>query len=423
MSDLKEKILSNTRKSILSFVVATVVSFGAIGSMPVSAQETAASASGSVVDSSGGVTAGAVVELVHVPSNTVSKVTTDAAGRFAFRGVRVGGPYTVNVYVKGNKVAGLTDQYLRLGDTGNLNLVAELLAEVVVSAGRVDEVFDAARTGTGTTVTSERIAALPSISRNIQDFVRTDPRIAQTDKERGEISAGGQNTRFNNIRIDGVSTNDAFGLEANNLPTDRQPIPLDAIESINIALTDFDVARSSFTGASIDAITKSGTNNWTGTAYYITRDADWVGKRNGQKFKGFDSEETLGLTVGGPIIEDKLFVFASYEKFERAALAPTFGPVGSDAAQIVTGITQAQLNEVAAIAKDVWKFDAGSFEPPGALNTEMEDIMVKFDWNINDDHRAALRLNRTEQSDPYLRNIGARELSLSGYWHVNDKKF
>lgn len=423
MSDLKEKILNNARKSILSFVAATVVLFGAIGSMPVSAQETAAGASGSVVDSSGGVTAGATVELVHVPSNTVSKATTDVNGRFAFRGLRVGGPYTVNVYVKGNKVAGLTDQYLRLGDTGNLNLIAELLAEVVVSAGRVDEVFDAARTGTGTTVTSERIAALPSISRNIQDFVRTDPRIAQTDKERGEISAGGQNTRFNNIRIDGVSTNDAFGLEANNLPTDRQPIPLDAIESINIALTDFDVARSSFTGASIDAITKSGTNMWKGTAYYITRDADWVGKRNGQKFKGFDSEETLGLTFGGPIIEDKLFVFGSYEKFERAALAPTFGPVGSNASTIVTGITQAQLNEVQAIAKDVWKFDAGSFEPPGALNTEIEDIMVKFDWNINDDHRAALRLNRTEQSDPYLRNIGARELSLSGYWHINNKTF
>jgi hypothetical protein len=243
MSNYKEKILSNTRKSILSFVAATAIFFGAIGSMPVSAQETAAGASGSVVDSSGVVNVGAVVELIHVPSNTVSKATTDANGRFTVRGLRVGGPYTVNVYVNGNKVAGLTDQYLRLGETGNLNLVAELLAEVVVSAGRVDEVFDSARTGTGTTVSNERIAALPSISRNIQDYVRTDPRISQTDKERGEISAGGQNTRFNNIRIDGVSTNDSFGLESNNLPTDRQPIPLDAIESINIALTNFDVAR------------------------------------------------------------------------------------------------------------------------------------------------------------------------------------
>ena len=424
MSDLKEKILNNTRKSILSFVAIAVVSLGlGAGSMPAFSQETAAAASGSVVDSAGGVTAGATVELVHVPSNTVSKTSTDANGRFAFRGLRVGGPYDVNVYVNGNKVAGVTGQYLQLGETGNLNLIAELLAEVVVSAGRTDLVFDAARTGTGTTVTSERIAALPTISRNIQDFVRTDPRIAQTDKERGEISAGGQNTRFNNIRIDGVSTNDAFGLEANNLPTDRQPIPLDAIESINIALTDFDVARSAFTGASIDAITKSGTNKWKGSAYFLTRDADWVGKRNGQKFRGFDTEETVGLTVGGPIVEDKLFVFASYEKFERAALAPTFGPTGSDSAQIVTGISQAQLDEVASIANDVWGFDAGSFTPPGALNTEVEDIMVKFDWNINDSHRAALRVNRTEQSDPYLRNIGPRNLSLSGYWHVNNKKF
>ena len=424
MSDLKEKILNNTRKSILSFVAVAVVSLGlGAGSIPAFSQETAAAASGSVVDSAGGVTAGATVELVHVPSNTVSKTSTDANGRFAFRGLRVGGPYDVNVYVNGNKVAGVTGQYLQLGNTGNLNLIAELLAEVVVSAGRADLVFDAARTGTGSTVTSERIAALPTISRNIQDLVRTDPRIAQTDKERGEISAGGQNTRFNNIRIDGVSTNDAFGLEANNLPTDRQPIPLDAIESINIALTDFDVARSAFTGASIDAITKSGTNEWKGSAYFLTRDADWVGKRNGQKFKGFDTEETLGLTVGGPIIEDKLFVFASYEKFERAALAPTFGPNGSDAAQIVTGISQANLDEVASIANDVWGFDAGSFQPPGALNTEVEDIMVKFDWNINDSHRAALRVNRTEQSDPYLRNIGPRDLSLSGYWHVNNKKF
>ena len=413
----------NSRGVLFSLLAAFAVSIVTLSGSPAYAQVTSATAGGQVVDQQGLVKGGASVELVHVPSNTVTKTVTDTNGRFNLKGLRVGGPYKLTVRIDGNVVAVLDDQYLQLGDTANLNVVAELLAEVVVQAGRADEVFDAARTGTGTVVSSERIAALPSISRNIQDFVRTDPRIAQTDKERGEISAGGQNTRFNNIRIDGVSTNDAFGLEANNLPTDRQSIPLDSIESINIALTDFDVARSGFTGASINAVTKSGTNTWKGTAYYITRDADWVGKRNGQKFKGFDSEETLGLTFGGPIIEDKLFVFGSYEKFERAALAPTFGPVGSDASTIVTGITQAQLAEVAAIAKDVWKFDAGSFEPPGALNTEIEDIMVKFDWNINDDHRAALRLNRTEQSDPYLRNIGARDLSLSGYWHVNNKKF
>jgi len=420
MSQLSGKIWS---RLTVSLAVASIALVSLMGN-PVNAQETAASAAG-VVQSEQGAASGLSVEVLHVPSGTVSKSTTDANGRYVLRGLRVGGPYKVTVKGEGYKTVVLENQFLALGDNGNLNLVTESsdLAEVVVLAGRADLVFDSSRTGTGTTVSNEQIVALPTISRNIQDLVRTDPRIAQTDKERGEISAGGQNTRFNNIRIDGVSTNDAFGLEANNLPTDRQPIPLDAIESINIALTDFDVARSSFTGASIDAITKSGTNKWRGTSYFLTRDADWVGKRNGQKFNGFDKEETVGLTIGGPIIEDKLFVFASYEKFERAALAPTFGPTGSDSAQIVTGISQAQLDEAAAIAKDVWGFDAGSFNPPGALNTEIEDIMVKFDWNINDSHRAALRVNRTEQSDPYLRNIGPRDLSLSGYWHINNKKF
>ena len=298
---------------VLAVASITLLSFAA---NPALAQETAASASGVVQNEQTQVVSGLTVEVLHVPSGTVSKSTTDANGRYVLRGLRVGGPYKITVKGNGYKTVVLDNQFLRLGDTGNLNvtIASSDLAEVVVLAGRADEVFDSARTGTGTTVTSERIAALPTISRNIQDYVRTDPRISQTDKERGEISAGGQNTRFNNIRIDGVSTNDSFGLEANNLPTDRQPIPLDAIESINIALTDFDVARSSFTGASIDAVTKSGTNTWKGSVYYLTRDADWVGKRNGQKFKGFDTEETLGLTVGGPIIEDKLFVFASYEK-------------------------------------------------------------------------------------------------------------
>ena len=425
MSQISGKNQSAVKSRIFSAIAVAAVTFLALTGSPAYAQVTAATAAGVVQNEQGQVVNGLAVELLHVPSGTVSKTTTDASGRFSLRGLRVGGPYKVTVTGAGFKTAVVENQFLQLGDTGNLDVVvvSSDLVEVVVSAGRADEIFDATRTGTGTTVSSERIAALPSISRNIQDYVRTDPRISQTDKERGEISAGGQNTRFNNIRIDGVSTNDAFGLESNNLPTDRQPIPLDAIESINIALTNFDVSRSGFTGASIDAVTKSGTNEFKGSAYYITREADWVGKRDGRKFTGFSKEETLGATFGGPIIQDKLFFFGSYEKFERAALAPTFGPAGSNANQIVTGITTAQIQEVQSIAKDVWKFDAGSFEPPGSLNTEIEDIMLKFDWNINDSHRAAMRLNRTEQSDPFLRNIGARELSLSGYWHINEKEF
>ncbi|HRQ66551.1 MAG TPA: Oar protein, partial [Xanthomonadaceae bacterium] len=318
------------------------------------------------------------------------------------------------------------DVFFLLGETGTVNLSMERSAElgrVTVTGVALSDVFDPMKMGAGTNVTRQQIEALPSINRNIQDYIRTDPRISQVDKERGEISAGGQNTRFNNIRIDGVSTNDAFGLESNNLPTDRQPISIDSIEEINISLANFDVALAGYTGASVDAVTKSGTNEFEGTGYYIYRDNDWVGKRDGQKFTGFEDEKTYGVTFSGPIVKDRLFFFVAYEKFERSAQAPVFGPAGSGASQIVTGISTADIARIQQIARDVWGFDAGSFDPPSSLDTDIEDILIKLDWNIADNHRASLRYNRTEQTDPFLRSIGPRSLSLSSYWHNNNKKF
>ena len=218
---------------VASFVATAIVAASAVHAPSAYAQVTSAAAAGEVVSADGNPASGLSVELRHVPSGTVSRTTTDADGRFNFRGVRVGGPYTITVSGSGFKTATLDNQFLQLGDTGGIvvNVQPDGLAEVVIAANRVaDPVFDATRTGAGTRVAREQIEGLPSINRNIQDYVRTDPRIAQTDKERGEISAGGQNTRFNNIRIDGVSTNDGFGLESNNLPTERQPISIDSIE-------------------------------------------------------------------------------------------------------------------------------------------------------------------------------------------------
>ena len=392
------------------------------------AQMTSAAASGRVVSAQGAPVSGAEVQILHVPSGTVSRLTTDEDGRFSARGLRVGGPY--RIIASGNNLESVLDgQYFQLTDTSALELVlmpstpTVAVEEITVTGSHAAGVFDTARMGSGSVVGRDQIEALPSISRNIQDYIRTDPRIAQTDKERGEISAGGQNTRFNNIRIDGVSTNDAFGLEANNLPTQRQPISIDSIESINIALTNFDVSRSGFTGASVDAVTRSGTNEITGTVYGVFGDSDWTGKRNSQRFTGFEDESTMGFTIGAPIIQDRLFVFGSYETFTRSAAAPTFGPAGSSAAQIVSGISTADIQEVQSIAQNVWGFDAGTFEAPASLDTEIEDILLKIDWNINDQHRASFRYNSTEQLEPYLRNFGSRSLSLSSFWHNNTKEF
>jgi hypothetical protein len=417
---MKFKKLSTLALSI-GLITGSVVSTDAV------AQMTAAAASGRVVSAQGAPVAGAEVQILHVPSGTISRLTTDADGRFSARGLRVGGPY--RIIASGNNLEAVLDgQYFQLTDTSALELVlaparSAGIEEITVVGSRAAGVFDTARMGSGSVVGRDQIEALPSIGRNIQDYIRTDPRIAQTDKERGEISAGGQNTRFNNIRIDGVSTNDAFGLEANNLPTARQPISIDAIESINIALTNFDVSRSGFTGASVDAVTRSGTNEITGTVYGIFGDSDWTGKRNGQRFAGFQDESTMGFTVGAPIIRDRLFVFGSYERFTRSAAAPIFGPNGSNAAQIVNGISVAQIQEVQSIAQSVWGFDAGSFAAPSSLDTEIEDILLKIDWNINDQHRASFRYNSTEQVEPFLRNFGARQLSLSSFWHDSIKEF
>jgi outer membrane receptor protein involved in Fe transport len=390
------------------------------------AQATAANATGRVTGTDGQGLEGVSVELVHVPSGTRSRTTTDADGRWSARGLRVGGPYTVSASREGLQTVVQEDIFFLLGETGTINLTLERTADlgrVVVTGVALSDVFDPMKMGAGTNVTRQQIEALPSISRNIQDYIRTDPRISQVDKDRGEISAGGQNTRFNNIRIDGVTTNDAFGLEANNLPTDRQPISIDSIQEINISLANFDVALAGYTGASVDAVTKSGTNEFEGTAYYIYRDNDWVGKRDGNKFTGFEDETTYGVTLGGPIVKDTLFFFAAFEKFERSAQAPVFGPAGSNAAQIVSGISTADIARIQQIAREVWGFDAGSFDPPSSLDTDIKDFLIKLDWNIADNHRASLRYNRTEQTDPFLRQIGPRSLSLSSFWHNNDKKF
>jgi len=414
-------------KKISTLALSIGLIVGSLSAPHAFAQMTSAAAGGRVLSAQGAPVSGAAVEILHIPTGTVSRLTTDAEGRFSARGLRVGGPY--RIVASGNNLeATLDGQYFELSDTSSLELVlasgsSVSVEEITVTGSRVGSVFDSSRMGSGSIVGRDQIEALPSIGRNIQDYIRTDPRIAQTDKERGEISAGGQNTRFNNIRIDGVSTNDAFGLESNNLPTVRQPISIDSIESINIALTNFDVSRSGFTGASVDAVTRSGTNEITGTVYGVFGDSDWTGKRNGNRFAGFKDESTKGFTIGAPLIKDRLFIFGSYETFTRSAAAPTFGPTGSNAAQIVRGITTANIQDVQNIAKNVWGFDAGSFEAPASLDTDIEDLLVKIDWNINEQHRASFRYNSTEQVEPFLRNIDARQLSLSSFWHNNNKTF
>lgn len=399
----------------------------ALAAAPAFAQNTTSAVGGRIVTGDGAPIANAQVTITHVASGTVSNATTDAEGRYSARGLRVGGPYTVTVVAEG-KTEIREGVYLPLATTANVDVsigqpTTTTLATVEVTGAAVgSEVFSSTKMGTGSNVTRDQLDSFASIQRNLQDYARLDPRISQTDKERGEISAGGQNTRFNRITIDGVNTSDTFGLEANNLPTGRQPISIDAIEEVQINIANFDVTQTGYTGANVNAVTKSGTNEFSGSVFGVYRDNDMVGDDPaGNGFLGFEDEKTWGFTLGGPLIKDRLFFFVAHEDFKQTVNpGAEFGPVGSSATNIVD-ITQAQIDEAIAIARDVYGYEVGEQLPETSDNTQ--DSLVKLDWNISDNHRASVRWNRTEQNQIIVPNNDSDDISLSSQWYNQVKTF
>ena len=397
----------------------------ALAAAPAFAQSTSAGVGGQVTSAAGAPVVGAEVTITHTESGTVSRATTDASGRYAARGLRVGGPYTITINKPGEGTKTEEGVYLNLNQVNTINaaLTGDVAAtnldavNVVAVAGGSD-VFSANKMGTGTNVNRETIDELPSVNRNIQDYIRLDPRISQVSKADGAISAGGQNTRYNAIRIDGISAADPFGLESNNLPTERQPVSMDAIQEINIDIANYDTTIAGGTGAVINAVTKSGTNNFGGTVYYAYRDKDMVRKElDGVRFNGFDDEKTYGMTLGGPIVKDKLFFFANYEKMERSApgTSLTDTPYGRGT------ITDADIARAQQIATG-YGFDAGSLSAP-SNNTEIEEYALKIDWNISANHRAAVRYNKMEQNVARFPQISNSAVSLSSFWYDLPKTY
>lgn len=390
----------------------------ALAAAPVFAQNTSAGLGGQVTSSAGAPVVGAEVVITHTESGTVSRATTDASGRYVARGLRVGGPYTVTITKPGEGTKTEEGVFLSLNQANTVNgslggdLAATTLEAVqVMAVAGGSDLFSANKMGTGSSVSQEQIEALPSINRNIQDYVRLDPRISQSDKSRGELTVGGQNPRYNAIRIDGINTSDTFGLESNGFPTLRQPVSMDAIEAINIDVANYDTTITGATGAVIDAVTKSGTNEFHGSVYGTYRDKDMVGDHpeTDAKFTGFEDEKTWGATFGGPIVKDTLFFFVNYEKFERSRAASSYGPRGSNATNVID-IDPAFITEAQQIAQSVYGVDLGSADAPSETKQEVEEYAAKIDWNINDNHRLSARFSKLEQTDP---NLGGSSLSTA----------
>lgn len=411
---------SNFSRTVLSAAVAIVVA------APALAQNTTAAIGGQITGADGKPVAGANVSIVHAESGSANRLVTDADGRYSARGLRVGGPYTI-VVTKGNDKSTRDDVFLQLAESLTLDLtVGGAALNTVVVTGSANSKFNSGNMGAGTNIGRKELDAYASIGRNLQDYARTDPRLSQTDKERGEISAGGQNSRYNSITIDGVRVNDTFGLEANNLPTTKQPISIDAIQSVQVNLSNYDVTQQGYTGANINAVTKSGTNELKGTLSYVYRNESMGGQRYNKTSDSYFSflpfkEDTKGFTLGGPIIEDKLFFFTSYEEFKSNRAQPEFGPVGSQLTNVA--ISPSSINALKNAASTRYGFETGDVTGPTTLGSK--DYLFKVDWNINEQHRANVRFARTEQTDTNngsFTTYSATGLQLTSQWWDQKKK-
>ncbi|HZX28708.1 MAG TPA: carboxypeptidase-like regulatory domain-containing protein, partial [Telluria sp.] len=233
----------------------------ALSAAPTFAQNTTSAVEGRIASADGKPAAGASVSILHVESGTVSKVVADAQGHYVARGLRSGGPYTIIINKDGVSEK-KENVFLNLAETANVDLTLGQAVQTVTVAGSAlrSETFSRTSMGAVTAIGPSELATQFSIQGNLQDYARVDPRVSQTDKERGEMSVAGQNSRYNSLTIDGVSVNDTFGLEANGSPTARQPVSIEAIQSVQVNVANYDVTQKGYTGANVNAITKSGTN-------------------------------------------------------------------------------------------------------------------------------------------------------------------
>lgn len=372
------------------------------------AQETTGGITGAVYDASGVPVSGATVTITHAPSGTTATTVTGPNGAFSARNLRVGGPYIVSATSSAGETTaevpaiGIGTPYsvdLTVTSAGAVD--ATEVGDIIVTGARVGSIPGRARIG------QSDIETLPSISRDIKDFVRTTPFATVDPTNFNALSIGGQNTRFNAFLVDGVRQGDDFGLNSNGYPTVNSPISISVLEAVSVDVAPYDVQYGSFTGGVVNSVTKSGGNSFEGEVFYEQTGEnlqgnsfsyeDFVtGQRRNVNVAAEFEEKTYGATLSGPILEDRLFFLVNYEKFEGTQPVLT-GPSGSGAVNEVPGITQAEVDQVRSIVESVYGYDPLDWRAD-ELTVEDEKWFAKVDWNISDRHRAVLSYQQTQGS-------------------------
>ncbi|TKC06620.1 TonB-dependent receptor [Pedobacter polaris] len=388
-------------KSLLLKIVVIVLAFVGFISAA-NAQITTSSLTGTIRDSKETMP-GASVKATHTPTGTVYGVITNADGRYTIGNMRVGGPYTIEVSFVGYKPQKFEDVTLKLGEPFVLNVTladnSSTLATVNITSSAPNSIMNSNKSGANTVVSRQQIQALPTISRSVNDITRLTPQANGT-------SVGGGNYRSNNFTVDGANYNNQFGIGA-NIPANGSPISIDALEQISINITPYDVRQTGFTGAAVNAVTRSGTNKFFGNIFYTMRGDDQQGRKIGdvtlQNLQKLD-EKNYGASLGGPIIKDKLFFFVNAEfkltkspGSNRIASTASLPFVGSPS--FVARASDVFLNQVKSYLISTYGYDPGTYQNYENVSNN-DKLFARLDWNISKDHRFSIRYNQVESQNP-----------------------
>lgn len=356
---------------------------------------TTGSITGKVADQQGGILPGATVEALHQPTGTVYTGVTESEGQFSLLNVRVGGPYIVKVTLPGFKEQVQNDVNVRLGEEIALQfkLPLESVTEVVQVVGTSSDQFNPTSQGTVSNVSQAVIESLPSIARRLDDFARTNPFFnqQQVGAEGSALSVAGRNNRYNNIQLDGAVNNDLFGLAASGVPggqADAQPVSLDAIQEIQLLVSPYDVRQGGFSGGGVNAITKSGANQFFGTGYYFARSPSLVGDGPADRPISEFEDKQFGASVGGPLVRNKAFFFSNLDYGRRKTPAgwSADGSSGQDFAR------PDEIQRFLGIIKNRYNYDPGPASEFSRKN-QNNKFFARGDINLGTGHQLIVRHN------------------------------
>ena len=378
--------------TLLAFLFITALTFGQA--------TTTSGINGKIVDPNGKPLAGATVVAVHVPSGSQYGALTNGDGFFSIQGMRPGGPYTIEVSFIGYAKKSLTEISLLLGESFVINAgleeASKQLNEVVVVAAKAP-VFNSEKNGSSINISNRQLATMPTVNRSINDLTRLTPQANGNQ-------IGGGNYRQNFITVDGAQFNNAFGI-GTNLPGGGSPISLDALDQISVNITPYDVRQSGFIGASVNAVTRSGSNEFSGSVYTYMQNEKYKGNLVGKsKFIRTPSDYIMeGVRLGGPIIKNKLFFFLNFEKEKTTVPGParvaSTPEAPADYNNNIARPTVADMDMMSAYLKSTYGYETGPYQGY-SFQSPAQKFLVRLDWNISKNHKFNIRYSSMIRKDP-----------------------